>query len=84
MIFIDHDKMLQMGFTCINFILLSFLIGYLENHHREGNHIGIVHVHQMPSLPAMGLYGRYINFLASHGHLKDLRLCFDDEFTVKT
>ncbi|XP_065053018.1 uncharacterized protein LOC135682177 isoform X2 [Rhopilema esculentum] len=30
---------------------------YIENYHREGDTLGIVHIHQLPSLPAMGLYG---------------------------
>ncbi|XP_065053017.1 uncharacterized protein LOC135682177 isoform X1 [Rhopilema esculentum] len=29
---------------------------YIENYHREGDTLGIVHIHQLPSLPAMGLY----------------------------
>jgi len=28
---------------------------YISNHHRSGDIIGLIHVHQMPQLPSMGL-----------------------------
>lgn len=36
---------------------IPLVLGYLANYHKEGDTIGLIHVHQLPSLPAMGLYG---------------------------
>ena len=31
--------------------------GYLSTLHREGDDVGIIHVHCLPELPSFGLYG---------------------------
>ena len=43
-----------------------FIKGYVENYHREGDTLGLIHIHQLPSLPAMGLYGVYLFLYIIH------------------
>uniref|UniRef100_A0A7M5XC00 UspA domain-containing protein n=2 Tax=Clytia hemisphaerica TaxID=252671 RepID=A0A7M5XC00_9CNID len=41
---------------------------YAANHHRTGDVVGIIHVHQMPSLPSMGLKAGSIPITEDYHH----------------
>ena len=38
---------------------MVYHLGYLSNLHREGDDVGIIHIHCLPQLPSFGLYGIY-------------------------
>ena len=41
---------------------------YVANHHREGDVVGLIHIHQMPQLPSMGLMAGSIPITEDYHH----------------
>ena len=41
---------------------------YATNHHRDGDVVGLIHVHQMPQLPSMGLMAGSLPVTENYHH----------------